>query len=75
MITLTIYHTVGNTAYTIMEKKFEDIEDAVFFGKEFSTEDSDLIFDTWNEETCEQININYDVEALRTEVKRLMERR
>lgn len=71
MITLTIYHTVGNTAYTIMEKRFLDIDDAAFFGREFSTEDSDLIFDTWNDETCEQININDMVEAYRAEEKRL----
>lgn len=63
---LTVYHTVDNCGYSIVEKTFDSISELLTYCKDFDTENHDLLFDVW-ENSVGQFNVNDAVEAIKVE--------
>lgn len=64
---LTVYHTVNNCGYAILEKDFTDALEMVRYCMDF---DSSLLFDVWSD--GQQFNINnavWEMRALRNELE------
>ena len=68
---LTVYHTVNNCGYSILEKTFTDAMEMVLYCMDFDTSGNDLLFDVWSD--GEQFNINnavHEARVLRNELER-----